>query len=84
MCTGVEGACPEAAGWGGEKERDRAEMPGGDEELELGGEFTYVQELPRLEELLRTVSSGASGFMRQDMHGAARVCLLYTSPSPRD
>ena len=48
-------------------------MGSGDDELELGGEFTYVQELGRLGELLGTVSSGASGFMRQDMHGAARV-----------
>lgn len=56
-------------------------MSGGDDELELGGEFTYVQELPRLQELLRTVSSGASGFKRQDMHGAARVAVRETEAS---
>ena len=56
-------------------------MSGGDDELELGGEFTYVQELPRLQELLRTVSSGASGFKRQDMHGAARVAARETEAS---
>ena len=44
-----------------------------DAELELGGEFKYVQELDRVRELLHALSGGAHGAGRQDMHGAARV-----------
>ena len=53
-------------------------------EMKLDGLFMAIGHIPNTDFLPDVISKTSEGYLETNIHTMTNICLLYTSPSPRD